>query len=65
MGKSILVSDDLLPANKDIIFLSFLIKLDKSVFALLVFSSNGCPTNVLLIFSLSKYFFSKLNNKRI
>ncbi len=65
MGKSIIVSDDLLPANKDIIFLSFLIKFDKSVFALFFFSSKGCPTNVLLIFYLSKYFFSKLNNKRI
>ena len=62
IGKSILVSDALLPANKDIILLSFLIIFDKSVFALLFFSSNGWPTNVFLIFSLSKYFFSKLNN---
>ena len=35
MGKCILISEDLLPANNDIIFLSFFIKLDKSVFALL------------------------------
>ena len=52
IGKSILVSDDLLPANKDIIFLSFEIKFDKSVFDLILFSSNGCPTNVFLMFSL-------------
>ena len=30
-----------------------------------LFSSSGCPTKVLLIFSLSKYFFSKLNNNNI
>ena len=34
-----------------------------SIFVLL-FSSSGCPTKVLSMFSLSKYFFSKLNNNK-
>ena len=35
------------------------------VFTFSFFSIKGCPTNEFLIFSWSKYFFSKLNNKSI
>ena len=65
IGKRTLVSDFLLPGNKDIIFLSLEIKLFNDVTTLSFFSIKGCPTKVFLIFSSSKYFFSKSNNKRI
>ena len=58
------VSDVRLPANKDIIFLFSLIIFDKFVLTFSLFSSKGCPTKVFLIFSLPKYFFSKLNNNK-
>ena len=65
IGNRTEVSDFLLPGNKDIIFLSFGIRLSIIVFELFLISISGCPTKVFLIFSSSKYFFSKLNNKRI
>ena len=61
IGKSTFVSDFRLPGNIDIIFLSLDIKSFKTVLTLSFFSINGCPTNVLEIFSSSKYFFSNLN----
>ena len=64
IGNRTLVSDFLLPANIDIIFLSSLINEDKSILDLLSCSSNGCPTKVFGIFSLSKYFFSKLKRSK-
>ena len=65
IGKRTFISDFLLPGNKDIIFLSLEIKLSSDVIKLSFFSIKGCPTKVFLIFSSSKYFFSKLNNKSI
>ena len=64
IGKRIFISEVRLPANTDIIFLLSSIILDKSVLMFCLFSTNGCPTKVLLIFSLSKDFFSKLNNNK-
>ena len=64
IGKRILVSDVRLPANKDIIFLLSSIIFDKFVLIFSLVSSNGWPTKVFLIFSLSKYFFSKLNSNK-
>ena len=60
IGNRTEVSDFLLPGNKDIIFLSFGIRLLIIVFELFLISIRGCPTKVFLIFSSSKYFFSKL-----
>jgi len=37
---------------------------DKFVLIFSLFSSKGWPTKVFLILSLSKYFFSKLNNNK-
>src|SRR6056300_1177399 len=65
IGKRTLVSDLRLPGKIDIIFLFLGKKSFKTVLTLSFFSINGCPTNVFLIFSWSKYSFSKLNNKSI
>ena len=64
IGKRTFVSDFRLPGNIEIIFFSLEIRLFKSAFDVFGSSIKGCPTKVLVIFSSSKYFFSKLNNKR-
>ena len=65
IGSKTVVSDFRLPGNIEIIFLLSVKKLSKFVLIFFWFSIKGWPTNVLLTFSLSKYFFSKSNNKRI
>ena len=65
IGSRTFISDLRLPGKTDIIFLSLIGRLLISVLLVVLFSINGCPTKVLYIFSSSKYFFSKSNNKRI
>ena len=65
IGNNNFNSDNLLPGKTEIIFLLVSIKFEISVFWKFYFSTNGWPTKVLLIFSLSKYFFSKLNNNNM
>ena len=64
MGKRIFTSEDLLPQQREIIFLSFEIILDKSILFLISISNKGWPTKVFGIFSLSKIFFSNSNNNK-
>ena len=65
MGNNIFTSELLLPGKIETIFLWFFIIWVTSILLLSLFSNNGCPVNVELIFSLSKYFFSKGNNNNM
>ena len=65
IGNNTLVSDFLLPGNNEIISLFLDTRLSITALPFKSFSIKGCPTNVFFIFSSSKYFFSKLNNKSI
>ena len=65
MGINISISETRLPGKIDIMALFFSIIWLMSILDLLLFSSKGWPTNLQLIFSFSKYFFSNLNNSKI
>ena len=65
IGIKTLISEKRLPEKIEMIFLLFGKILDKSTFPFLSSSNKGWPTKVDFTFSLSKNFFSKLNNKRI